>query len=748
MSENVGYATLQVIPSMKGFGDKLRTSAGREVDRASESSGKRFSTGFMGGFLGGAVSGGLVAIGDRIREFGAGAVDVFSEVEDATGAAGVVFGQSVGDITKFADGAAAKFGLAQGSALNAALTFGTLGKAAGKQGPALSGFATEMAGLAGDLASFRGTSTEQAVEAVGAALRGEMEPIRAYGVLLDDATLRQQALRMGLIKTTKEALTPQQKTLAAQAAILAQTKDAQGDFARTSSSTANTQKALQAATENAQAALGKKLAPAMTFARRAGLGLITGLTGLFGVFEVAVGGAKALWGWMQDNSTMLAIVGGIIGTILLPTILILGAQLVWLGTQAVISGAKQVVAWVTTKAQAIGSAAAQVLASYRVVAGWVLMGVQSLIQAGRMAAAWFIALGPIGWAIAAVIGIVALVIANWDKVKKWTLVAWSAVSGAVVTAWEWIKTTLAGIVTTVSGWLSVLGGILLQVIKIWTFPMRLALAIVVTIVLTAWNAVKGYVFAAVSFIRNVIAAYFNLYVTIIGKALGVARKVVGAVWGAIRAVFSAGAAVVRAVVTTMVGWVLSAINRLASIGSVVGGFFGRMVSAVRTKIGELVGAARGIAGRVLSAVGNLGSLLIDKGSDIVSGLIRGIGNMGGRLAGFVKQFIKDHIPGPVAKALGIASPSRVMAEQARWIPLGIIKGIDSERSRLDATMAGLVKAPRMPVLDKAAIGREKAGESTRREPQRITGTLDLGNGLTGFVDGVLADAAEGAGRGF
>lgn len=43
-----------------------------------------------------------------------------------------------------------------------------------------------------------------------------------------------QALKMGLIETTTQALTPQQKVLAVQALIYEQTSAAQGDFARTS----------------------------------------------------------------------------------------------------------------------------------------------------------------------------------------------------------------------------------------------------------------------------------------------------------------------------------------------------------------------------------------------------------------------------------------------------------------------------------------------------------------------------------
>jgi hypothetical protein len=49
-------------------------------------------------------------------------------------------------------------------------------------------------------------------------------------ILLNDATLKNEALALGLIKTTKEALSPANKVLAAQAAIYKQAADAQGDF--------------------------------------------------------------------------------------------------------------------------------------------------------------------------------------------------------------------------------------------------------------------------------------------------------------------------------------------------------------------------------------------------------------------------------------------------------------------------------------------------------------------------------------
>jgi hypothetical protein len=146
--------------------------------------------------------------------------------------------------------------------LDAAGAFGTFGKAAGLGGEDLATFSNDFTALATDLASFNNTSPEEAVQAIGAALRGEAEPLRRFGVLLNDATLKQEALNLG-IYDGKGALTAQQKILAAQAAIYKQTTDAQGDFLRTSDGLANSQRTLSAEFANIQAQLGQKLLPLM-----------------------------------------------------------------------------------------------------------------------------------------------------------------------------------------------------------------------------------------------------------------------------------------------------------------------------------------------------------------------------------------------------------------------------------------------------------------------------------------------------
>jgi hypothetical protein len=189
-----------------------------------------------------------------------GAVEAASNMAEAQSKVNVIFGDGATEIAKYAKTASSSIGQSKQAVMDAAGTFGTFGKAAGLGGKDLAKFATGFTGLASDLASFNNTSPEEAILAIGAGLRGESEPLRRFGVLLNDATLKQEAMKLG-IYDGNGALTAQQKILAAQAAIYNQTKDAQGDFARTSDGLANSQRTLKAQFDDMQVSLGQALLP-------------------------------------------------------------------------------------------------------------------------------------------------------------------------------------------------------------------------------------------------------------------------------------------------------------------------------------------------------------------------------------------------------------------------------------------------------------------------------------------------------
>ncbi|TLM87275.1 M23 family metallopeptidase [Pseudarthrobacter sp. NamE5] len=76
-------------------------------------------------------------------------------------------------------------------------------------------------------------------------------------------------------------------------------------------------------------------------------------------------------------------------------------------------------------ALAAGTMSAAMIASRIVVVGaWLVMSTQALIHGARMAGAWLLAMGPIGWVIGAVLGLAAIIWANWDNISKWTREMW------------------------------------------------------------------------------------------------------------------------------------------------------------------------------------------------------------------------------------------------------------------------------------------------------------------------------------
>jgi hypothetical protein len=188
------------------------------------------------------------------------AITAASDLNETVSKTNVIFGNAAKQVLAFGDTTAQSMGISKTAALDAAATFGVFGKAAGLTGTQLATFSTDFTALAADLASFNNTTPEQAITAIGAALRGESEPIRQYGVLLSDAVLKQEAFNLGIYDGSG-ALTAQQKVLAAQAAIYKQTGDAQGDFERTSDGLANQQRILAASLQDTQAAIGKALLP-------------------------------------------------------------------------------------------------------------------------------------------------------------------------------------------------------------------------------------------------------------------------------------------------------------------------------------------------------------------------------------------------------------------------------------------------------------------------------------------------------
>lgn len=218
-----------------------------------------------------------------------------------------IFGPAAASIDKFSSKAAASLGQSRQEAMAAASTFGIMGQAAGLSGDQLATFSTDLVSLSSDLASFNNAKPQEVVDALGAALRGEAEPMRRFGVLLNDATLKAKAMEMG-IYDGNGVLDQQAKILAANAIIFDQTKTAQGDFARTSDGAANKQRILNARIKDATAEIGQFFLP---------------------ILDKALSVFASLASWLGRNTKLVAGLAFVIGGLAAGILAINGAIKVW-----------------------------------------------------------------------------------------------------------------------------------------------------------------------------------------------------------------------------------------------------------------------------------------------------------------------------------------------------------------------------------------------------------------------------------
>ncbi len=190
------------------------------------------------------------------------AVMAASSLSESIAKSNTVFGRNAEQIEAWSKTTSRALGVSQQAALEAAGTYGNLFRAFGINEQESAKMSTALVTLAADLASFNNVPIEDALLALRSGLSGETEPLKRFGIAINDARLKEEALRLGLIKTTKGTLPQAIKTQAAYALILKDSALAQGDVARTSDGLANQLKFLQAGLQDAKAGFGEALLPA------------------------------------------------------------------------------------------------------------------------------------------------------------------------------------------------------------------------------------------------------------------------------------------------------------------------------------------------------------------------------------------------------------------------------------------------------------------------------------------------------
>lgn len=115
-------------------------------------------------------------------------------------------------------------------------------------------------------------------------------------------------------------------------------------------------------------------------------------------------------------------------------------------------------AWISTQVAAIQAAAIATAQVAIQVAKWVFLSAQAMIHAARIAAAWLISMGPIALVIAAVVGLVVVIVRNWEKIKSTISNGWNAVKSFTSNAWSSIVSAVSGKISEMVSYVSGIPG--------------------------------------------------------------------------------------------------------------------------------------------------------------------------------------------------------------------------------------------------------------------------------------------------
>ena len=190
--------------------------------------------------------------------FGSSAIKLGSDLAEVQNVVDVTFGDGAGTIDNWAAAAATGFGLSETSAKKYTGTMGAMLKSMGLSGDSIVGMSTDIAGLAGDFASFYNLDADDAFAKIRSGISGETEPLKQLGINLSVANLEAYALKDGLGKVYA-SMSEQEKALTRYNYLMSVSADAQGDFTRTSKGWANQSRILSLQWDSFKATFGQGL---------------------------------------------------------------------------------------------------------------------------------------------------------------------------------------------------------------------------------------------------------------------------------------------------------------------------------------------------------------------------------------------------------------------------------------------------------------------------------------------------------
>lgn len=214
-----------------------------------------------------------------------------SDLVEVQNVVDVSFGKSAQKVNAWAKTVIKNFGLSQTEAKRTASTFMAMSNGMDIANDAGTTMAITLTELSADLASFWNTSQAEAFTALKSVYTGETETLKKYGIVMTEANLKAFALTQGIKKQYSE-MSQAEKVALRYKFVMKTASDAQGDFARNSTTWANQIKILKTQLQELATMIGqvfvKVLRPALIVINK----LLSRIIALGNAISTAFGGNK------------------------------------------------------------------------------------------------------------------------------------------------------------------------------------------------------------------------------------------------------------------------------------------------------------------------------------------------------------------------------------------------------------------------------------------------------------------------
>lgn len=239
---------------------------------------------------------------------GTASVMMASDFNESMNKVDVAFASSSQAVKDFAKTSLTSFGIAEGTALDMAALFGDMATSMGLGVGEASKLSTSLVGLAGDLSSFKNINIKEATTALNGIFTGETESLKRLGVIMTETNLKTYALSQGMTKQY-DTMSQAEKVMLRYNYVMANTKNAQGDFARTNEGAANQMRMFGEGVKQLSAQFGQVMLPAVT-------SIVSSLNSMIQGFSDSSEGTKtfivALAGITAGVGPLLFLVGTIV----------------------------------------------------------------------------------------------------------------------------------------------------------------------------------------------------------------------------------------------------------------------------------------------------------------------------------------------------------------------------------------------------------------------------------------------------